>query len=73
LFLLSRAEGFYQEKKKGKESCVKKNSAHKAFVFCYSLKNVFFFASPKKKQKKSPEIENSPISGGFPDGAFVLL
>lgn len=24
---------------------------------------LFFFASPKKNQKRSPEIDNSPISG----------
>ena len=33
----------------------------------------FFFASPKKKQKKTPEIDYIPISGWFPDYAFVLL
>jgi len=27
----------------------------------------FFFASPKKNQKRSPEIDYIPISGWFPD------
>jgi hypothetical protein len=34
---------------------------------------LFFFACPKKKQKKTPENDNSPFSGWFPDLAIVLL
>jgi len=34
---------------------------------------LILFASPKKNQKRSPEIEYSPISGLFPDLAFLLL
>jgi hypothetical protein len=43
------------------------------FIYCYSVSNVFFFASPKKKQKKSPEMDYIPISGWFPAITFVLL
>ena len=32
--------------------------------FAVSAVCFFFFVSPKKKQKRRPEIENSPISGG---------
>jgi hypothetical protein len=34
---------------------------------------MFFFASPKKNQKKSPAKDYIPFAGGFPDQAFVLL
>jgi len=42
------------------------------FNSCSSL-FVFFFLLVQKETKKTPEIDNSPISGGFPDVAFVLL
>ena len=35
--------------------------------------NIFFFLLVQKETKKTPEIDNSPISGGFPDWAFMLL
>jgi hypothetical protein len=47
--------------------CFKKNWQKNFQPLCGSM---FFFACPKKNQKKAPEIENSPISGWFPDGAL---
>jgi len=38
-----------------------------AFLF------LFFFASPKKNQKRSPTKDYIPFVGGFPDLALVLL
>jgi hypothetical protein len=34
---------------------------------------MYFFACPKKYQKKTPENDDSPFSGRFPDWAFALL
>jgi len=34
---------------------------------------IFFFASPKKKQKRSPTKDYIPFVGWYPDLAFVLL
>jgi len=34
---------------------------------------IFFFACPKKNQKRSPAKEYIPFAGWFPDEAFVLL
>jgi hypothetical protein len=42
-----------------------------SFKVLYFL--LFFFASPKKNQKKSPTKDYIPFVGGFPDLAFVLL
>jgi hypothetical protein len=33
----------------------------------------FFFACPKKKQKKAPAKDYIPFAGWFPDLALVLL
>jgi hypothetical protein len=37
------------------------------------LCSLFFFASPKKNQKKSPTKDYIAFVGWFPDLAFVLL
>ena len=39
----------------------------------YNDLGLFFFACPKKNQKKTPENDYTPFSGGFPDKALVLL
>jgi hypothetical protein len=52
----------------------KTNSKRAAIAFRTSvLVFYFFFASPKKKQKRSPAKDYIPFAGRFPDQAFVLL
>jgi len=45
------------------------------YFFCNGFKDVvfFFFACPKKKQKKTPAKDYIPFAGWFPDWTFVLL
>ena len=43
------------------------------WFFLTSFLLLFFFASPKKNQKRSPTKDYIPFVGWYPDWAFVLL